>query len=160
MVVLAWLGGAPAGGGAFSPPRDGLSLLWGVGVLAEYRRRGIAAAVGELLTRRAHAAGMTPFLEVEGPAERRLYERLGYRQVGVLTTISLPERIPAGPLVLEPVGCSEPGTSWPGTCPDFREASDGRIRAPWTACGWSPNARLGWFPTADPRLGWYCWTAW
>jgi hypothetical protein len=104
MVVLARLGSAPAGGGAFSPPRDGLSLLWGVGVLAEYRRRGIAAAVGELLTRHAHAAGATPFLEVEGPAERRLYERLGYRQVGVLTTISLPERIPAGQLVLEPVG--------------------------------------------------------
>ena len=104
MVVLARYGSAPVGGGAFSPPRDGLSLLWGVGVLAEYRRRGIAAAVGELLTRHAHAAGATPFLEVEGPAERRLYERLGYRQVGVLTTISLPERIPAGHLVLEPVG--------------------------------------------------------
>lgn len=104
MVVLARHGRAPAGGGAFSPPRDGLSLLWGVGVLAEYRRRGIAAAVGELLTRHAHAAGATPFLEVEGPAERRLYERLGYRQIGVLTTISLPERIPTGRLVLEPVG--------------------------------------------------------
>ena len=104
MVVLARHRGIPAGGGAFSPPRDGLSLLWGVGVLAEYRRRGIAAAVGELLTRNAHTAGVMPFLEVEGPAERRLYERIGYRQIGVLTTISLPERIPAGRLVLEPVG--------------------------------------------------------
>ncbi len=60
--------------------------------------------MGERLTRHAHNAGVTPFLEVEGPAERRLYERMGYRQVDVLTTISLPARIPAGRLVLEPIG--------------------------------------------------------
>ena len=69
--------------------------------------------MGELLTRHAHAVGATPFLEVEGPAERRLYERLGYRQIGVLTTTSLPERIPTGRLVFG-AGRGAAGPGHPG----------------------------------------------
>lgn len=103
-VVLVRVDGEPAGGGVLSPPREGLGLIWGVGVLPGHRRRGVASAVAQRLSQLAHAADATPFLEVEGPVERRLYERLGYRDADAIVNASLPERIVAGRLILEPVG--------------------------------------------------------
>ena len=48
---------------------------------AAYRRRGIAAAVGSRLTELAFGNGAElVFLDVEHPAEERIYVRLGYER--------------------------------------------------------------------------------
>lgn len=88
-VVLARCAGKPAGAGLYTPPRDGLAEIAAVGVLPEYRRRGIASAIGADLSRRVLDAGATPYLQTETRNEQRLYGRLGYATVGELVAISL-----------------------------------------------------------------------
>jgi ribosomal protein S18 acetylase RimI-like enzyme len=83
-VAVALADGAYVGSGLFVPPSGGLTEIAAVGVLAGYRRRGIASAVSHRLTADALAAGARPFLQAEGESEARLYERLGYRRVSVL----------------------------------------------------------------------------
>lgn len=89
-VILARHGDRPAGAGLFAPPAHGLTEIAAVGVLPEYRRRGIASAVGRALTDAAFAAGVTPFLQTETENENRLYGRLGYRTIGAVVAMSLP----------------------------------------------------------------------
>lgn len=90
-VVLARLDGKPAGAGLFTPPSGGLTEIAAVGVLPEFRRRGIASAVGTALTEGAFAAGLRPFLQTETENEGRLYGRLGYRRIGAVVAMSLPK---------------------------------------------------------------------
>lgn len=97
-VVLARCEGAPAGAGLFTPPGGGLAEIAAVAVLPEYRRRGVATAVGADLSRRVLDAGATPYLQTETDNEQRLYGRLGYSTVGELVAISLP-RSTTGPRI-------------------------------------------------------------
>ncbi|NUT52684.1 MAG: GNAT family N-acetyltransferase [Saccharothrix sp.] len=90
VVVLARLDGEPAGAGAYTAPRDGLSQVAGIAVMPALQRRGIASAVCADLTARVFAAGLTPFLETEPDAKvTRLYGPLGYRTIGESASISL-----------------------------------------------------------------------
>lgn len=89
VVVLARCDGAPCGAGQAMPPHGGLVHLAGVAVLPEFRRRGIASAVGADLSARAFASGARPYLETETSIENRLYGRLGYATAGEMTAISL-----------------------------------------------------------------------
>jgi len=88
-VVLASVDGVPAGAGLFTPARDGLCEIAAVGVLPEFRRRGIASAMVAQLSRSVFAIGATPYLQTESENEQRLYARLGYRTVGELVAIGL-----------------------------------------------------------------------
>jgi ribosomal protein S18 acetylase RimI-like enzyme len=72
--------GACAAAGLVTAPVDGLAELAAVATAAAYRRRGLARAVASKLTALALAGGASlVYLEAEGPAEQRIYERAGYR---------------------------------------------------------------------------------
>ncbi len=92
VVVLARCESEPAGAGLFTPPSDGLAEIAAVAVLPEYRRRGIASAVGADLSQRAFAAGVTPYRQTETHNENRLYGRLGCSTVGELVALSLSQQ--------------------------------------------------------------------
>ncbi|QFZ17287.1 GNAT family N-acetyltransferase [Saccharothrix syringae] len=90
VVVLARLGGVPAGAGAHTAPHGGLAQVAGIAVLPAHERRGIASAVCADLTARVFAAGATPFLETEPDGKvDRLYGPLGYRLVGESVSATL-----------------------------------------------------------------------
>lgn len=77
--VLARVDGAPAGGGACLPIRDGTTEVVGIGTLPAFRGRGVAAAVTARLVHRSFAAGaelavLTPGDEATG----RIYARCGF----------------------------------------------------------------------------------
>ena len=77
--ILARVDGEPAGGGFFTPPRDGLTELAGIGVLEPFRRRGIAGALTSALAARAFAGGADlAFLTPGDDDTRRVYERAGF----------------------------------------------------------------------------------
>ena len=71
--------GAPAGGGSFTAPLDGLTELAGIGVLAPFRRRGIAAALTSALAAAAFERSVDiAFLTPGDDDTRRVYERAGF----------------------------------------------------------------------------------
>ena len=75
--------GAPVGAGLVTPPAGGLGELAAVATHEGYRRRGIAGAVTAELTRLAYAAGTRlVYLEAAGPAEQRVYQRVGFQPAG------------------------------------------------------------------------------
>jgi ribosomal protein S18 acetylase RimI-like enzyme len=79
IAVLARAGGVPAGGGVCLRIHDATTELAGIGVVAAYRRRGIAAALTAELVRRAFAAGATTaFLTPGAPETARVYARVGF----------------------------------------------------------------------------------
>jgi len=82
------------GTGLATPPGPGeptaLSEIAAVAVTATHRRRGIGAAIGFHLTTAVHGMGAVPFLQVEEPAEQRIYERIGYIQIGEMHETELP----------------------------------------------------------------------
>jgi predicted GNAT family acetyltransferase len=82
VVVALTADGEYVGTGLHTRPTGGRTEVAAVGVQADHRRRGIASAIGYELSVAASRAGAQPFLQAEGPGERRLYERLGYRVVG------------------------------------------------------------------------------
>jgi GNAT superfamily N-acetyltransferase len=83
--------GAVAGVGICTPPLGGLSELAGLAVAADFRRRGIAAALAARLTTAALTGGCrTVWLEPGDPDIQRIYARIGYRVVGEKLNISLP----------------------------------------------------------------------
>jgi RimJ/RimL family protein N-acetyltransferase len=154
-VALAVLhgGGAddvPVGAGLFTAPAGGLTEIAAVGVVEEYRRRGIAAAIAYRLTRAALDAGAIPYLQAEGEAEQRIYGRLGYRTIGALTAISRPalfrsaETIVSERLVLRPL-----------TAAEAARIATGDISG-WTAGdGWPhDDTRDGLALVASGALGW------
>ncbi|QWF82923.1 GNAT family N-acetyltransferase [Amycolatopsis sp. CA-230715] len=81
--------GEAAGGGVADVITGGFTELAGFGVRAPYRRRGIAAAITECLTRRAHERGAhLPFLTPAGPPEERIYAKAGYRPAHEMVHLS------------------------------------------------------------------------
>ncbi|RKT53158.1 GNAT family N-acetyltransferase [Saccharothrix australiensis] len=90
LLVLAVADGIAVGAGAHTAPQRGLAQVAGIGVLPEYRNRGIAGAICGELTARVFAAGLTPFLETEPDGKAgRLYGPIGYRTIGESAAISL-----------------------------------------------------------------------
>lgn len=90
-IALARVDGEPAGAGTLSRPRADASEVAGVGVLPEYRRRGLAAALTARLAREglARGTGMI-FLQAANDDAARLYERAGFAHVGAILHISRP----------------------------------------------------------------------
>jgi ribosomal protein S18 acetylase RimI-like enzyme len=81
--------GLVVGAGIATPQRRGWCEIAALGVLAEFRLRGIASAVTSELTRAVLAAGHRPFLQAE-EREVSLYQRLGYERVGEVVFAELP----------------------------------------------------------------------
>nr|WSW67269.1 GNAT family N-acetyltransferase [Streptomyces sp. NBC_00995] len=94
VAALATVDGTPAGAGGCSVPVDGLSELAGLAVTADFRRRGIGAALSAHLTETAFARGCRVVWLEPGDADvERIYASIGYRRVGEKLNISLgPER--------------------------------------------------------------------
>lgn len=94
VVMCAHYDGAVIGAGLFTAPQRGLAEVAAVGVLPEFRRRGVALALTAQLSSTALSRGARPFLQTESMNEQRLYGRIGYTRVGELATASLTERQP------------------------------------------------------------------
>jgi ribosomal protein S18 acetylase RimI-like enzyme len=92
VVAVAELGdGTAVAAGACSVPAEGLSELAGLAVAADFRRRGIGAAVAAHLTAEALRRGCRAVWLEPGDADiARIYRRIGYRVVGEKLNISLP----------------------------------------------------------------------
>jgi len=71
-------GAVPAGAGEYSPPCDGVTEITGVGVRAEYRRRGLAAAMTVWLIRRALEHDIPNVFLMANEGEERIYAREGF----------------------------------------------------------------------------------
>jgi ribosomal protein S18 acetylase RimI-like enzyme len=83
------LTGTPAGGGVAEAIVDGATEVAGIGVLADFRRRGIGAALTAFLTAHAHAAGArTVFLTPAGVPEQCIYSRVGFQPAGDMLHLS------------------------------------------------------------------------
>jgi ribosomal protein S18 acetylase RimI-like enzyme len=79
----------PAGGGVAEAIVDGTTEIAGIGVLADFRRRGIGAALTAFLTAAVHAAGArTVFLTPAGVPEQRIYSRVGFQPAGDMLHLS------------------------------------------------------------------------
>jgi len=80
--------GTAVGAGLCTAPLDGVCELAAVAVAAAFRRRGIAAAVTARLAAPAYAGGAAAvWLEPAGPAEQRIYERVGFAPAGAKVAI-------------------------------------------------------------------------
>ncbi|MBA3906936.1 MAG: hypothetical protein H0X35_09685 [Pseudonocardiales bacterium] len=73
--------GLVVGAGIATPVRRGWCELAAVGVLAEFRLRGLACAITGELSRAILALGHQPFLQAE-EREVSLYQRVGYQRIG------------------------------------------------------------------------------
>ncbi|MDQ2748297.1 MAG: GNAT family N-acetyltransferase [Pseudonocardiales bacterium] len=94
-VVAAWdADGFAVAGGVLGTPRGALAEIYGIAVAADQRRRGLGSAVAAALSRIALNRGIAPYLQCEGPGERRMYEGIGYEKVGELIDSRAPA--PAG----------------------------------------------------------------
>jgi ribosomal protein S18 acetylase RimI-like enzyme len=82
--------GAVVSAGVLGTPQGGRAEIYAVATAATHRRRGLASAVVAALSTVALDNGLTPYLQCEGPAEQRMYERLGYRAVGELIDLRGP----------------------------------------------------------------------
>jgi ribosomal protein S18 acetylase RimI-like enzyme len=81
--------GSVVGAGSCSPIRDGLTEVASIGVITSHRQRGIGTALaGRLATEAMRAGAVTPWLMAAHEAERRAYERAGYRTIGEMLHIS------------------------------------------------------------------------
>src|SRR5439155_6150810 len=70
------------GGGVGDPVSDGVSELAGLGVVEQYRRRGIGAAITSWLAQAAFDNGAEEvFLTPAGEAQERIYGRVGFTPV-------------------------------------------------------------------------------
>ncbi|HEX5405423.1 MAG TPA: GNAT family N-acetyltransferase [Pseudonocardiaceae bacterium] len=74
--------GQAVGAGVRPAPRNELVEIFGVGVLPEHRRHGLARLIVGMLTEEAMCRGLQPFLQVEKDEPGRIYERLGYFTIG------------------------------------------------------------------------------
>jgi ribosomal-protein-alanine N-acetyltransferase len=63
------------------PGADGVAWIRSVGVLPEYRRRGLARQLLRACEKRLHAARMRLFVRVSNTAAIRLYETEGYMRM-------------------------------------------------------------------------------
>jgi GNAT superfamily N-acetyltransferase len=77
---LGLLHDEPVATGAHTAPLDGFTELAGIATLAEYRRRGIAAALVAAMTQAAFRAGVrVAFLSAADERAGRVYERVGFQ---------------------------------------------------------------------------------
>ena len=82
---MAFLDGEPASAVDFTAPFDGYTELVGLGTLAEFRRRGIGAALIAHATLAAFDLGVeVAFLTAADGNAGRVYERVGFRPFGSL----------------------------------------------------------------------------
>lgn len=79
-VVLARTVGdhVPVGAGEYTPSIGGVTEVTSIGVLAAYRRRGIAAAMTSWLAESARGSGATTLFLMANEAEGRIYARVGF----------------------------------------------------------------------------------
>ncbi|HZD71928.1 MAG TPA: GNAT family N-acetyltransferase [Actinomycetes bacterium] len=90
MVAAVEATGEAAGAGVCDAIHNGLGELAGIGVRARFRRRGIAAAITHRLAQAAFAAGAaTVLLTPGGPAEQRIYQRVGFTALAEQAHVSL-----------------------------------------------------------------------
>ncbi|WP_033290101.1 GNAT family N-acetyltransferase [Amycolatopsis jejuensis] len=90
--VLAEIGDQIVGGGSALEIVGGVSEVAGIAVTAEYRGRGIAAAITARITRLAHERGAdTAFLTPGDEGIGTVYRRVGYRTAGECVHLSLPQ---------------------------------------------------------------------
>lgn len=85
LYFVAWHDGAPVGSGevVLAPRRE----LRNLHVVDAHRGRGIGTAIIHAAEEASRASGeLSVGVGLENPAARRLYERLGYRATGELTT--------------------------------------------------------------------------
>lgn len=81
----AHLNGEAVAAGMFHTPLDGVTQISGIATLAPYRRRGIAATLTTFMTQTAFNAGVDlVYLAAANEPAQRVYERLGFREVGTL----------------------------------------------------------------------------
>jgi ribosomal protein S18 acetylase RimI-like enzyme len=82
--------GEAVGGGVATTILDGATEVAGIGVIEEYRQRGIAAAMTEYLTREAHArGGHSVFLTPGAGQAERVYGRVGFKTAAECVHLSL-----------------------------------------------------------------------
>lgn len=90
--LLAQVDGVVAGGGVFTPLRDGLCELAGIGVLSAFRRRGIGAGLTAELSALAFARGADlAFLTPGDDDTRRIYERAGFAATSTMLAYTYEE---------------------------------------------------------------------
>lgn len=91
MVIARTRDEVAVGSGLITVPVGDVSELAAIGVVEQWRRRGIAAAMISTLTRAAHDTGTEiVFLMAEGPAERRIHLRVGFADMDNILLISRP----------------------------------------------------------------------
>jgi GNAT superfamily N-acetyltransferase len=84
------LSGAAIGSGLYSSPQECVTEIAAVGVLEEFRGRGIASQVTASLAQAALARGLQPFLMAASEREACLYQRLGFVVCGTMLHICRP----------------------------------------------------------------------
>lgn len=83
-IYASFLEGVPVGVGIWLPVIDRISLITFVATLPEHRGRGIAGRVTSVAIADAIAAGAEHvWLTAGGEGATRLYERLGFRRIGM-----------------------------------------------------------------------------
>ena len=91
LMYAAFVDGAPVGVGQWLPVIDAISLISFVATLPEHRGRGIAGHVTSVAVADAIAAGAEHvWLTAGGEGATRLYERLGFRRIGMSIDTRLP----------------------------------------------------------------------
>jgi ribosomal protein S18 acetylase RimI-like enzyme len=83
--------GEVAGGGDLTPAHGGIAEVAGIGVREPFRRRGVGQALTAALVRAGFEQGLDRvWLTPAGPAEQRMYERVGFVAGGHALHLSLP----------------------------------------------------------------------
>ncbi len=77
---VAWLGDVPVSCGALSIS-NGVAGIYNMATVAEYERRGIAAALAAELLAEAHEQGIPVVTLTASPRGARIYQRLGFQNV-------------------------------------------------------------------------------
>ncbi len=81
----AHLDGEAVAAGMFHRPINGVTQCSGIATIETFRRRGISSALTTHMTRIAFESGVDLiYLAAANDAALRVYERIGYRQVGTL----------------------------------------------------------------------------
>jgi ribosomal protein S18 acetylase RimI-like enzyme len=84
--------GEPVGAGVCTVPSNQTTEVAGIGVRSAFRRRGVAGSLTTRLVQEAFAAGVSlPFLMAAQAAEKRIYARAGFSEIGEILHISRPK---------------------------------------------------------------------
>lgn len=92
-LYVAQIDGQVVSAASLLPPHAGITEIAGIGTLADYRRRGIGAALTAYAVQQAFAQGLEGvFLTAADAAAGRVYTRVGFHPIGMGLAYSLPER--------------------------------------------------------------------